>query len=69
MQFGGGEQCADGNITVGDIEMHFIAVPVAQMAFAAFLDAQTAIAEPLGEYVFLLQFGVVLRCGCWVSAS
>jgi len=45
--------------------MKFITAPVAQMTFAAFLDAETAIARQLREYVFLLHLALFFDVVAW----
>ena len=50
VQAGSGQQRGDGNLSVGYIEVQLVAAPVAEMAFAALLYTQAAVARQVGQH-------------------
>src|SRR5690242_6389767 len=68
MQVGAGQQCADGDVSVGYVQMELVTAPITQVAFAALLHSQTTAAGQLGQQFWqaheALLLDVIAR-GAW----
>jgi hypothetical protein len=61
MQAGTGEQRADGELSIGDIEMKLVAAPVLFVPLAAFLGADIALKRQLAQHAIQLLMALPLQ--------